>query len=194
VPGSYRVRMTVDGTTLEQPLTVLKDPAVFTSDEDLAESTRTQVRIRDGINRTVDLINRLEIMRKQVEDLEAAHAGDAEALEALARIDERMYAAELHLLSRTDIHSDDKWYVEAYKVYMQYLGLSAEVGLGAGDVQGGAEYRPTAAAMKWLETLEAELATGAEAFRQVAERDVPAFNRVWSGRLDALVVPPPTLP
>ncbi|HSG08260.1 MAG TPA: hypothetical protein VLA36_07875, partial [Longimicrobiales bacterium] len=188
VPGDYTVRMTVGADRQERRFKVLRDPAITTADDDLAESTRTQVRIRDGINRTVGMINRLEVMRKQIEDLEGAHATDAAALEALAALDAEMYGAEMHFLSRTDVHSDDKWYVESYKIYMQYLWLSAEVGLGAGDVQGGAEYRPTAAAMKWLETVETELDEGAEAFRRIVEEEVPAFNRRWAGRL-----PPITL-
>jgi hypothetical protein len=184
----------VDGETYAQSFTVLKDPAITTSDEDLAASTMTQVRIRDGINRAVDMINRLEIMRRQIEELEVAHAGNSEALDALAALDGTMYDAELHLLSRTDMHSDDKWYVEAYKVYMQYLWLSAEVGLGAGDVQGGAEYRPTDAALKWLADVEAELAVAGELFGRIVVDEVPAFNRAWGSTLSPITVPPASMP
>jgi len=188
-PGEYTVRMTVGGVTQTRPFTVLKDPAIPTSTADMAASTRTQIRIRDGINRTVEMINRLEIMRKQVEDLRVEQGG--EALAALEGLDGKMLDAELHFLSVTDLHSDDKWYVEAYKVYMQYVWLSGEVALGAGDVLGGAEYRPTDAAMEWLEAIEGELEVGAAAFQQVIDTDVPAFNREWAGRLPEIVVPPP---
>jgi hypothetical protein len=145
------------------------------------------------MNRTVDMINRLEIMRKQIEDLEAANAGNRTALDALAELDGKMFDAELHFLSTTDMHSDDKWYVEAYKVYMQYIWLSGEVALGAGDVQGGAEYRPTDAAMEWLRNIEAELAAGAEAFNGIIGSEVPAFNQRWSGTLPEIGVPPTIL-
>jgi hypothetical protein len=190
VPGDYTVRMTAGGETRTRPFTVLADPAITTAPEDLRASTRAQIRIRDGLNRAVDMINRLEVMRKGIEELEAAHADDGDVLEALAALDGKMYETELLLLSRTDLHSDDKWYVEAYRIYMQYVWLSAEVGLGGGDVQGGAEYRPTAAALAWLEALEGELAAAAEAFDELVERDVPAFNRTWSGRLSVIAVPP----
>ncbi|MGW8266169.1 MAG: WD40/YVTN/BNR-like repeat-containing protein, partial [Longimicrobiales bacterium] len=188
IPGEYTVRMTVDGETQARSFTVLKDPAITTSTEDMAASTRTQIRIRDGMNRTVDMINRLEIMRKQVEDLRADREGAA--LEALEALDRTLLDAELHFLSVTDLHSDDKWYVEGYKVYMQYVWLSGEVALGAGDVQGGAEYRPTDAAMAWLETLEEELATGAAAFDRAIGTAVPAFNQTWAGQIPEIVVPP----
>jgi hypothetical protein len=92
------------------------------------------------------------------------------------------------------MHSDDKWYVESYKIYMQYLWLSAEVGLGAGDVQGGAEYRPTDAAMRWLETLEEELSVATEAFSRVVDVEVPRFNRSWAGTLPAIDLPEASTP
>jgi photosystem II stability/assembly factor-like uncharacterized protein len=189
-PGQYTVRLTAGGETVTRPFTVLKDPYVTTSTDDMALSTRTQVRIRDGMNRTVDMINRLEVMRKQIQDLQAAHAGDEAALGALTELGRKMFDAELHFLSTTDLHSDDKWYVEGYKVYMQYIWLSGEVALGAGDVQGGAEYRPTDAAMEWLGNIEAELAAGAEAFESIIREAVPAFNRRWEGTIPEIVVPP----
>jgi len=63
----------------------------------------------------------------------------------------------MRLLSRTDLHSDDKWYVEAYKVYMNLVWLNGVVGSGAGDVAGGAEYRPTDASAAVLELIEKDL-------------------------------------
>ena len=48
-----------------------------------------------------------------------------------------MYDTELHYLSRTEMHSDDKWYVEKYKLYLNLVWLLAEIGGGGGDVEGG---------------------------------------------------------
>ncbi len=58
-----------------------------------------------------------------------------------------MYDTELHYLSRTEMHSDDKWYVEKYKLYLNLVWLLAEIGGSGGDVMGGAGYRPTNAAV-----------------------------------------------
>jgi len=188
-PGDYFLRMTVDGRSVTRPFTVMKDPYLPASVEDLRASTAAQVRITSGINRTVDMVNRLETMRKQIEDMTAGESGDAEALVALEELDRTLYEVELHFLSRTDLHSDDKWYVEAYKVYMQYLWLSGELGLGASDVAGGADHRPTAASMEWLRNIEGELEAGAQAFEAAVDEAVPAFNREWEGRLPPIVIP-----
>jgi hypothetical protein len=185
-PGKFTVRMTANGKSYTQPFEIAKDPAIPSSDADLVESTNVQRRIVADMNESVDMINRLELMRKQIEDQLEAQKGKADRVRALQGLDKKMMDVELQLLSRTDMHSDDKWYVESYKVYMQLIWLYAEVGNGAGDVQGGAEYRPTAAAMEWLATVEKELSAARAAFRGIVEREVPAFNQGMGGRVPAI--------
>jgi hypothetical protein len=58
VPGTYTVRLTVDGRTLSQPLRLKMDPRVKTSAEDLRaqlarslEVVREMARTRDGMER-----------------------------------------------------------------------------------------------------------------------------------------------
>ena len=40
-----------------------------------------------------------------------------------------------------DLHSDDKWFVGTYRTYLSLLWLAGEIGGGAGDVAGGADWR-----------------------------------------------------
>lgn len=186
VPGKYTVRLMAGGQSQTQAFEVLKDPSLASSDADLAASTAMQVRIRDDMNAAVDMINRIEVMRKQVEDQLAANAGKDGLVKPLRELDQKLLSVELRLLSRTDLHSDDKWYVERYRVYMNLVWLSGEVGTGAGDVAGGAEFRPTDASVAVLETIEQELAATKAAFAAVVEKDVPAFNKTMAGKLPAI--------
>jgi hypothetical protein len=186
LPGKYSVRLTVGGQAHAQPLEIVKDPALAFSDADLAASTAMQLRLRDDMDAAVDLINRLEAMRKQIEDQLAANQGKAALEKPLRQLDQKLMDVELQLLSRTDLHSDDKWYVEKYRVYMNLVWLSAEVGSGGGDVAGGAEYRPTDASVAVLEGIEQELAAAKTAFTAVMEKDVAAFNKTMRGRLPAI--------
>jgi len=188
-PGMYRARVTLGDQVAEQAFEVVKDPAVAAPIPELEASTATQVRIRDDLNRTVDLVNRIEVMRKQIEDQTNAHRGDRGLTDPLAAVDGKLLAVELRLLSRTEMHSDDKWYVEAYGVYLNLVWLSGEVGLGAGDVAGGADHRPTDASLTVLDMLEGRLAEAEDAFRAVVEEDVAAFNRRMAGRLPAITDP-----
>jgi len=185
LPGSYGVRVTAGALTATRPVSVLRDPAIPTSDADLAASTGVQQRIREDINATVDMINRIEVMRKQVEDqLKTAAATDGGGARAALRdLDQEMLSIELRLVSRTELHSDDKWYVEPYGVYLNLVWLSGEVGTGAGDVAGGAEFRPTEASMATLASLEKQLAEAKAAFDQLVQKTLPAFNQSMSGKI-----------
>ena len=144
---------------------------------DLVASMRAQLRVRDAMNATASLINRIETMRKQLEDQRKKSATDAEAVAAVDAMDNKLLDVELKLLSRTDLHSDDKWYVESYKIYLNLLWLGGEIGGGASDVAGGADYRPTDAALRLLDMIEKDLAAAQAAYATVVERDVPAFNK-----------------
>jgi photosystem II stability/assembly factor-like uncharacterized protein len=187
-PGKYSVRLRADGATLSQPFEVLKDPAIASPVEDIAVSTKMQVRIRDDMNAAVDMINGIEIVRKQIEDHLKAHAARPDVVKALRDLDARIMNAELQLLSRTELHSDDKWYVEAYRVYMNLVWLSGVVGTGAGDVAGGADYRPTDASVEVLAEIEKDLAAAKAAFDVLMQQEVPAYNRSAAGKVAAIAV------
>ncbi len=176
-PGRYTVRMTAGGQTLSRSFEVLKDPRIAASQSDLEASTGAQIRIRDAMNESVAVINHIEAMRKEIEDQLKANAGKDEVEQALNDLDKKMMDVELQLLTRTEMHSDDKWYVEAYKVYFNLIWLNGVVGTGAGDVQGGADFRPTDASMEILSMLETQLKAADADYRTLVDSEVPAFNR-----------------
>jgi len=185
-PGRYTVRMTHGALTTTRALDIIKDPDIKAPPSDLAAATAAGVRVRDAMDRSVSMINRLEIARKQIEDLLKAHAGKKPVEQALKDLDRRLWDVEMLLVSRTDVHSDDKWFVEAYKIYMNLVWLNGVIGSGAGDVQGGADYRPPDASMQVLEMLEKELSAAQKAYDAVMGVDVPAFNRAHAGRKIAI--------
>jgi len=186
VPGKYTVRVTVNGTTETQPLVVLKDPEITTSDADLAASTQAQVRVRNGLTASADLVNRLEVMRKQIIDQQRANAEKPDVVSALKDLDARMMNVELMLVSRSDLESDDKYYVEPFKVYMAFIWLNGVVGTGAGDVAGGADYPPTESALEWLGSLEKDLAAAKAAYKTLVETDLASFNKSMDGKIPAI--------
>jgi photosystem II stability/assembly factor-like uncharacterized protein len=188
-PGGYAMRFSVNGTTHTQPFRVVADPALPSTAADLLANTAMQVRIRDAINETVEMINRLEVSRKQIEDQIKANANDAALLQQLRDIDKKLYDVEMLLLSRTEIHSDDKWYVEKYKLYLNLVWFLGEVGTGASDVAGGAEYRPTDTQVDLMRQFDAELAAAKAAFKKVVDVDLKAFNEAMAGRLRVVMDP-----
>ncbi|MEO5509182.1 MAG: hypothetical protein ABIV28_09175, partial [Longimicrobiales bacterium] len=176
-PGSYTVRMSVNGRTYAQPFVVLKDPAVSSADADLLANTATQQRIVGDINSAVEMINQIEIVRKQIEEQLRKPGVTSAQMKALQQLEQRAFATELQLLSRTEQNSDDKWFVESYKVYLNLIWLYGEVGTGAGDVAGGADYRPTDAQMETLAQIERDLAKANAEYKVLMETHLPAFTK-----------------
>ena len=185
-PGRYAVRLTAAGTSATQPLQVLKDEKIPSSHADLLASTRTQIRIRDDMNTAVDLVNRLEVMRKRIETETAANQGKADVLARLAALDRKMLDVEHQLVSSSDLNSDDKYYVETDRIYLNLIWLNAEVGSGGGDVAGGAEYRPTATSLAVLDQIERDLAVAKRSFDTLLRDDVAAFNRDMAGKVGTI--------
>ena len=179
------MRLTYNGRQHSQPFEVWRDVTLPSTDADLAASSQLQRDVVSAIDEVVDRINRIEIMRAQVEDLRKQHTSNKQLDAALAAIYKQMYDTELHYLSRTEMHSDDKWYVEKYKLYMNLVWLLAEIGGGGGDVAGGAGYRPTDAAVGVFKDLRAQMVPAQADFEKLM-KDVAAFNKTHAGKVAAI--------
>jgi hypothetical protein len=183
------VKLTVDGQTLTQPIEILRDPKVATSVQDLDLSVRLQLRLRDNISATADMINAIEVMRRQLEEVTRAHRNDpskAALLKQVADMDKKLFDVEAKLLEPAQMTSDDKYFQQAYRVYMNLIWLNGEVGPGAGDVAGGADFPPTDTSVGLLETIEKDLTAIKSEYKTLMERDVPAFNRAIGNAITPL--------
>jgi photosystem II stability/assembly factor-like uncharacterized protein len=185
-PGHYQVRLKVDGISLTQSFDVLKDPAVTTSVDDLTASTATQVRIRNDITTTSTMVNQMEIWRKQIEDQLKTKGVKTDVVKALTDLNAKILDVELKLVSRSEMLSDDKYFPEAYKVYMNLIWLSGGVGMGASDEAGSIDYRPTDTQMTVLEVIEKDLGAAAAAFDDLISTTLPAFNKRMNGKVPTI--------
>jgi len=70
-PGSYSVRLKVDGQPFVQALSIVSDPRSPASEADLQLSVKTQLAIRDNISHVADSVNQIEWLRKQLETIVA---------------------------------------------------------------------------------------------------------------------------
>jgi len=185
-PGMYAVRLTIDGQVFTEPFEVVKDPMIKASVADLIESTKMQVQIRDAITDTSLVVNQLEITRKQIEDLLKQNAGRDDIEKPLMDLDAALFGTELKQVTRQDLRSDDKYFADAYKVYMNLLWLGGAVGLGAGDEAGGADYKPRDVAYDILADQLQQLAGAQRDFDRHITVDVPAFNKMMNGKIPAI--------
>ena len=69
VPGTYQVRLTVDGKTLTQPFEILRDPRIQTTPEEFARQFTLLSKIRDKLTETHNAITQIREVRRQVDDL-----------------------------------------------------------------------------------------------------------------------------
>ncbi|MEK9507001.1 hypothetical protein WI460_02240 [Gemmatimonadota bacterium Y43] len=87
VPGRYTVRLTVDGTVHEQPLTVLMDPASEGSMEGIRAQNAMQLELRAEANRVVAAIDSLEVWRAELHARRDGGGLTAEQADLLADLD-----------------------------------------------------------------------------------------------------------
>ena len=179
-PGKYTMRLMVDGEAYTQPLEITPDPHSTGSVADIQAATKLQLRIRDGITSAADMVNQLEWMRKQLNDLEKMLSADrakAELLKSVKTMDQKMQTVEYKLVSKALTTSDDKYFIAAYKIYFNLIWPNGEVGTGAGDVAGGADFGPTDTARELTDMIEKDLTAVRVEYRTLMDKDVPAFNR-----------------
>jgi photosystem II stability/assembly factor-like uncharacterized protein len=66
VPGSYNVRLTVDGKTTTTPFVLRPDPRVSSSQADLEAQLRFSLEVRDAITRLTRNVVKLQTVRRQL--------------------------------------------------------------------------------------------------------------------------------
>ena len=200
-PGKYTLKMTVDGQAYTQPIEVQRTPDAHGTDADLRASTNLQVKVRDDINTVSDMTNQIEWMRRQLEDQGKTLTGQADKdalMKAMDSIDKKMQDVEYKLISRAEALSDDKYFQTQYKLYMNFLWLSGEIGGGAGDVAGSGDYGPTETGTGLVLDLERQLQAVQAEYKGLMEKDVAAYNKSISGSdvapLKTTGAPPPPPP
>jgi hypothetical protein len=145
-----------------------------------------QVRIRDDITATSAMVNQMEVTRKQIEDLLKANQGKDELEKPLMDLNQKIMNVELLLVTKSDMLSDDKYFPEAYAVYMNLLWLGGAVGTGASDEAGGAEWKPRDAAYDILSNIEKQLNDATTGLANLNEKEIPAFNKTMAGKLPTI--------
>ena len=66
LPGQYQVRLTVDGRTQTQPLTIRRHPLRSATDADLKEQFDLAIQIRDKVSEANRAVIRIREMKQQV--------------------------------------------------------------------------------------------------------------------------------
>jgi hypothetical protein len=78
-PGQYRIQLTVDGKTFEQPFEIRKDPRIKASDEDLQAQFELMIEIRDRFTEVSNTVLKIRDVRAALNDSRSDLNEDSEA-------------------------------------------------------------------------------------------------------------------
>jgi photosystem II stability/assembly factor-like uncharacterized protein len=93
-PGDYTVKLTVNGNSLTQPITVKLDPRVKTPAAELARQAELAKAMYDGILEAQAALQTLRAVRVQVKKFQEAAQGQTAVARALAEFDKKAAALE----------------------------------------------------------------------------------------------------
>jgi hypothetical protein len=179
-PGKYTVKLTVDGKDYSQELTVLKDPNSKGTLEGIQEMVRLWRMVNADVHTTVNTVNQLEWIGKQVEDmikLAGEIKGGDQVLPDILELQKTYMTLEDKLVTRKLMASDNKSYPDDLVIYGKLRYLSNMVGQGGGDVRNSEDFGPTNQQLEVYDLLNKRLQAAQAEYDDLLKNKIPAFNK-----------------
>ena len=185
VPGTYQVKLTVDGKTMQESFEVRGDPRLQTTPSDYTKQLELALKIRDKLSETHYAIIQIRDVRKQVEDL-------------LKRIKEQPNTKAISdagaTLSRNLTSIEEALYQTKNQSSQDPLNYPVRLNnklAALGGVVARSETPPTDQSYGVYEALAAQIDAELQKLAQIMKSDVPAFNQlVRDQNVPAVVVKP----
>jgi len=169
-PGTYTVKMVVDGREFEQKILVKKDPSSVGAESDIQAQTELLLKARKNQNDLIGLINSSETIRKQLIDLREAirkNGKDREILPPLDALDAKIIEIEGQLFQMKVTGSADvlRW---PSGLVTRFSSLANEIA--------SADFPPTEQQLELHRQLERELAALLSRAEVIFTGDLVRFN------------------
>ena len=166
-PGTYTVRLTVNGATMSQPVVVLKDPTSSGTDAEILAQTRALIAIRNDMDAGANAVMRMEDARVALDSV-GRIASDAAIKSAAAALNAKMTDLEMNLvdLRLTGQGQDGVRYGAKLLSKLNYL---------SGGIS-GSDFGPTTQAVEVQGVLSQDLKTHMQSFDQLLTKDLEALN------------------
>ena len=175
-PGTYTVTLLVDGAEVgSEGLTVVKDPNSEGTLADIDAQFALVQQLMADRNGAADLVNRIELLRRQIHDLRPVleERGDAaDVIEAGAALDARLIEVESELIQLRDTGSDGVRWPSMIVGRLRYLQ----------DVVSVADFPPPDQHMQVAEILREQLEEVARALEAVLADDLARYNQLLRER------------
>ncbi|HKQ93643.1 MAG TPA: glycosyl hydrolase [Blastocatellia bacterium] len=171
-PGSYQVKLTVDGKTLTESFEVRKDPRVSTTQEEFQKQFDLLTKIRDKFSETSEAIIAIRDVRKQAQDYAARVKDQPNAkpiIDAAKALGDKLTAIEEELYQTKNRSNQDPLNFP--------IRLNNKLAALAGAIA-GADAQPTEQQVAVYEDITGRINAQLEKLRQALATDVPAFNKL----------------
>ena len=166
LPGTYQVRLTVDGKSHTQPLVIKRHPLREATDADLEEQFALATRIRDKVSEANNAVIQIRNVKRGIAD-RTAKSTDAALKTAGDRLTKNLSAVEEEIYQVRNQSNQDPLNFPI-KINNRLASLLRVVNTGEG--------KPIANAEPIFNDLSAELKVQTDRLQQVIATDLPAFN------------------
>jgi photosystem II stability/assembly factor-like uncharacterized protein len=176
-PGTYTVKLSVNGKDYSQPLKVIKDPHSNGSEGDIQVQTKLITSLENVMDNMVDAVNEIESLRAQLLDLKSAlgtDESDKPVVSAADALNTKLVEIEGKLiqLKATGRGQDDVRFPPELITKIGYLAAGVET----------ADFQPTTQQVAVHDELKEQAATYQQRLKLLLQQDVAAFNALLRQR------------
>lgn len=184
-PGTYQVKLTVDGKSLTQNFEIRADPRLTVTPADYAKQLELGLKIRDKLTETHNAIIQIREVRKQVEDLlkrVTGQPGFKIVNDAGTALNKNLTMIEETLYQTKNQSNQDP---------LNYpIRLNNKLA-ALGGVVGSAEAAPNAQSYAVYDEVVTQIDAQLQKLAQIMRTELPAFNQlVREQNIPAVVVKP----
>ena len=177
-PGTYTVKLTVDGQEFSQPLVVRKDPNSTGTEQDIQQQTAMLMDLRKDLESAADMVNQIEVIRSQLDTLRSLtqNTSDAGSVRSAADdLDKKLIDIEDNLIQRrlTGQGQDTVRWPPKLISKLNYL---------ASGVSGSADFPPNTQQREVYALFKEQLASLRKRLDDALNKEVDAFNKVLRER------------
>jgi len=172
VPGTYQVKLTVDGRTQSVPLEVKLDPRVQVSQADLEKQLAFALKVRDELSATHEAVKQMRDLRSQLQALHKRLAADLKAREVVSSSDQ----LDKKVLSVEEAAAG--WKVEPKRYSLNYPQALDDSLQMLSYYMGEADGAPNQPSYQVFDEIAQQLDACLRRWRDITTSDLVAFNEL----------------
>ena len=168
-PGTYQVRLAVNGDVFTQEFEIRKDPRVSATQEDLDAQFALLIEIRDKLSQTQDAINSIRNVKGQLEGWKQRPGTSETVLDAAASLEGKLNGIEEELIQPRSSAPLDRVNFPT-RLNLKIASLTSVVA--------SADAVPTQQSYQVFQDISARIDSQLERLNEVNSTDLAAFNNL----------------